>query len=164
MSHMAAIDLEVTDLAALKAAAEYLGLTFMEGQTTWRWFGRWMRDYNDQDAAFVQGIKPEEYGKCADHVLTIAGNKSAYEVGVVRRRDGKPGWILLYDFWGPGQALVNLLQGVDKDGKYDRVGKLKQAYVACKSRPQLEAKGFDCRIITTKTNHVQCVGRRLKRR
>ena len=163
MSHMAVIDLEVRDLRALKAAAEYLGLTFVEGQKEWRWYGRWVGDYSNPDAAFLQGIPPEEYGKCADHVLTIAGNETAYEVGVVRRRDGKPGWILLYDFWGPGKALVDLLQGVDKDGKYDRVGKLKQAYVACMSKPQMEADGYDCRIITTENNHVQCVGRRLKR-
>ena len=91
------------------------------------------------------------------------GNKVAYEIGLVSRWDGKPGWVLVYDFWGPGEAITKLVQGENEKGQFNRVGKLKQYYAACKSRKQLMAKGFDCRIIMSTNKHVQCVARRAKR-
>jgi hypothetical protein len=162
MLHMAAIDLEITDLDALEEACKHLGLELVRGQKTWRWHGRWVNDFHVQEAAYNNGIKPEEYGQCADHVLAIAGNKDAYEIGVVSRRDGKPGWVLVYDFLGPGEAISKLIQGENENGQVDRAGKLKQYYVVCKSTQQLKAKGFDYRIITTSNGHVQCVARRLR--
>lgn len=51
------------------------------------------------------GMTAEDLGKCS-HVLRVKGNSSAYEIGVVRRRDGRPGFSLVFDFWGSnGRAL-----------------------------------------------------------
>ena len=162
MSHMTAIDLEITDLAALEEACKHLGLELVRGQRTWRWHGRWINDFHAQEAAYDYGIKIEDYGRCADHVIAIAEKEDAYEVGVVRRHDGKPGWVLVYDCLGPGEAITKLIQGENDKGQFDRAGRLKQYYAVCKSMQQLKAKGFDCRIILKSNNHVQCVGRRLK--
>jgi hypothetical protein len=163
MSHMAAIDLEIRDLDALKEACQHLGLTLVLGQTTWKWWGSWVNDFHAKEAAFHFGIKPDEYGRCADHVLKVVGDEGAYEVGVVRRRDGKPGWILVYDFYGSaGEKVTKLLQGVDEKGQFDRAGKLKQYYAACVAAKVQRQKGFDCRIIQKENNHVQCIARRLK--
>ncbi len=54
------------------------------------------------------------------HALSIPDDKNAYEIGVIARRDGKPGYTLLWDFWAGGYGLVKKV-GANCD-------KLKQAY------------------------------------
>ena len=108
MSHVNAIDLEIKDLGALKAACERLGYEWKEGQTTYRWFGRWVGDY-----PMPEGFKVEDLGKC-NHAISVPG--ASYEIGVVTR-NGKT--TLLWDFWQSG----GLEKVVGKGG-----GKLKQAY------------------------------------
>ena len=44
MSHIAKIELEITDPDTLKLACERLGLQFMENQTTYSWYGTWIGD------------------------------------------------------------------------------------------------------------------------
>ena len=164
MSHMAAIDLEITDLDALEAACKHLKLELVRGQTTWKWFGRWVNDFHAKEAAYNFGIGPKEYGKCAEHAIRMVddANANAYEIGVVRRRDGKPGYILLFDFFAQGDKITKLIQGTNEKGEFDRAGKLKQYYTACKSEQQLKAKGYDCRIVVKDNQHVQCVARRMR--
>ena len=125
MSHVSCIDVEIKDLAALKQVAKELGLEFVEGQKTYKWYGQWVKDYNANDAAYKHGIAPENYGKCA-HVLRIPGNQQAYEVGVVELPNGS--YKLVWDFWAGGYGLR------DKIGTKGE--KLVQGYskeVACKT-------------------------------
>jgi hypothetical protein len=170
---MAAISLHVTDIDDLEQACKVLGLRLDRDRSTWRWFGSWVDDYHKGDAAYLSaGIKPAEYGKCADHVITIPGDDTCYEIGVVRRRDGQPGWVLIYDFWGSeGQRMADRIQATeqvtDPETKQtttvtDRAGLLKQAYEAAFTHRRMTAKGFDARIIKKGNGHVQCVGRRRK--
>lgn len=111
MSHVAAIDLVIDpkspeSLTALQAACKELGLIFVEGQKTFAWFGTWVDDYDEDDAAYKRaGIKPEDYGKC-EHAIKLPGCN--YEIGVVRRPDGK-GLTLIYDFFGEGKKIQNAL-------------------------------------------------------
>lgn len=114
MSHVAMIDLEIRDLEALKAACRRLGLEFVKGQTTYKWYGRHVGDY-----PLPTGFAQEDLGKC-DHAIRVPGNSRAYEIGVVRRRDGRPGYTLLWDFWQGGYGLE------EKVGQ--EAGRLKQAY------------------------------------
>jgi len=152
MSHMAAIALHVTDLSALKEAVEALGLQIKKAQT-WKWFGSWQNDYHATEAAFNFGIKPNEYGKCAEYVISIPGNSHAYEVGVVRRRDGKPGWVLVYDFWAGGQGMSEKISGPTKPA-----GLLVQAYTIAESAKTLRAEGHKVQVKKNhKTGHMQCV-------
>lgn len=114
MSHVAQIDLEIRDLEALEAAARSLGLELVRGRTAYRWYGRHVGDY-----PLPAGFTKDDLGRC-DHAIRIPGDDRAYEIGVVRRRDGRPGYVLLWDCWQGGYGLE------------ERVGagaaRLKQAY------------------------------------
>ena len=86
MSHVATIDIEVTDLGTLAAAAKRLGMELVQGQKTYRWFaGR--------------------QGDC-EHAVRIPGDNKAYEIGVVKRTDGRLGYA-----WNGIHSTVRLASG-----------------------------------------------------
>ncbi len=138
MSHVANVDLEIDDLGSLKEAAKAIGLEFMDGQTTFKWFGRFMNDYNGQNAAHLHGINPKDYGKCL-HAIRIPGNDKAYEIGVIKNPNGK-GFTLVWDFWQKGFGLQDV---IGKDG-----GLLKQSYTIMRAKKEMLRKGY--RATTTK--------------
>lgn len=120
MSHVATVDLDVTDLGVLAAACRRIGLEFVEGQQTYRWYGQSMGD-----GSIPAGFTAEDLGRC-EHAIRLADGSTRgrfqppYEIGVVRRRDGRPGWALLLDEWQGGYGLIDVCgQGA---------GTLKQAY------------------------------------
>jgi hypothetical protein len=76
MSHLARIELEVTDLESLCKACSYIGLTLVKGKTTFKW-------YNGD-------------GAC-DHAIEVPG--AGYEIGLVFK-EGK--YELQTDFWDKG--------------------------------------------------------------
>lgn len=127
MSHVVKVELHITDLDALAKAAEMLGLEFKEGQKTFAWFGQHVGDY-----PLPEGFKASDMGKC-DHALTVKNNDRAYGVGVCARRDGKPGYCVLFDFWAGGNGLVNHIGPEAK--------KLKQAYAVQVARKALLKAG-----------------------
>lgn len=128
MSHIATVDLHITDLAALRAACETLGLEFTEGRTNFRWYGRVVGDYPLPEAFTVADM-----GQC-DHVIGIKDNALAYEIGVVRRRDGKPGYLLMYDNWRRGMGLEDVIG--------PGAGKLKQQYAAQVAATKARTQGY----------------------
>jgi hypothetical protein len=95
MSHVARIDLVITDLDALKKAAEELGGVFHHGRTTYQWFGKHVGDY-----PLPAGIRKEDLGNC-EHVISAPG--VGYEIGVKQMPDGT--FTLLFDFYGEGVGL-----------------------------------------------------------
>lgn len=115
MSHVSNIDVEVKDLPSLKVACEELGLEFRENQKTAKWYGNYVGD-----EPLPEGFTEEDLGKC-EHAIGIAGNPVAYEVGVVRNKNGS-GFSLMYDSWNKGYGLEELI-GVG-------ACKLKQAYAS----------------------------------
>ncbi len=119
MSHVASVKLEIKDIDALEASCkEFPGVTFHRGKKTWRWFLRWMNDYSGQDAAYKNGIRPEQYGH-GEHCISVEG--SDYDIGVVKV-DG--GYRLVYDFYGTGQKLAEKFGG-------QALPQLKDMYGAC---------------------------------
>jgi hypothetical protein len=100
MSHIAEVNLLVQDLNALHRACHRLGLELVRGQRTYRWYGRSVGDY-----PLPVGFAKNELGTC-EHAIRIPGNDRAYEIGIVTRRDGKPGYALLWDFYQGGYGLV----------------------------------------------------------
>jgi|APCry1669188910_1035180.scaffolds.fasta_scaffold21088_2 hypothetical protein len=130
MSHVSSINLHIKDLAALRAACHELGLTFLENKKSFEWYGHWVDDYSAQDAAYRNGIKPEDYGKCA-HAIKIPG--TTYEIGVVNNPKG-PGLTLVYDFWGPGETIKQTL-GIGLE-------KLKQIYSTHAATNAARKKGW----------------------
>jgi hypothetical protein len=128
VSHVATVDLHIKDLDSLKAACKAMGLEFREGQKTYKWYGHSVGDY-----PLPEGFKANELGQC-EHAIGIPGNKRAYEIGVVRRRDGKPGYMLMWDFWNGGYGLQEV---VGQDCK-----KLRQQYATQVSIKQVRKQGF----------------------
>jgi hypothetical protein len=105
MSHVVSLNFYIDDLDCLETACKNLGLELRRGQKEYKWFGEWREDYNEDSAAYKQGIKPEDYGKC-EHAIVVKDNPKAYEIGLVPRTDGKPGYQMAYDFWAGGHGLM----------------------------------------------------------
>lgn len=128
MSHVAEISLEIKDLDALAVSCRKLGLELKRGQEEYRWFGRSVGDY-----PLPKGFKKADLGKC-DHAIIQPNNPQGYEIGVVKRRDGKPGYTLLWDSWNGGYGLQ------------DKVGRnaclLKQRYGAEVAAKKARQQGF----------------------
>lgn len=99
MSHVSAIDVEIQDLDALAVACEAAGLELVRDQATYKWYGTHVGDW-----PIPKGFTKADLGKC-EHAIRVPGNPRAYEIGVVRRRDGRPGFQLIWDFWGGGNGL-----------------------------------------------------------
>jgi hypothetical protein len=137
MSHVAEIEIQITDLAALAAACRRLGFVFREGQKTYRWYGRWEGDY-----PLPEGFSQEDLGKC-DHAIQVPG--ADYEVGVVKARQGM-GYRLLWDFWSQG-GLTERLGGKAK--------KLVQAYGVEKAKREARKQGFSVYETTRKDGSVR---------
>lgn len=92
--------MKIRNLDALKAACDELGLEFVEGQKTYKWYGRHVGDY-----PIPVGFTVNDMGRCS-HAIRVKGNTTAYEIGVVESPDGD-GWSLLYDFWNRGYGLMD---------------------------------------------------------
>lgn len=80
----------------MKATIEALGGTCLDKQT-FAWYGRFMND-----SPIPEGMDPEDYGKC---LWAAAFPDSEYEVGVIKALNGKPGFQLVWDEWGPGKKI-----------------------------------------------------------
>ena len=129
MSHVTTIDIDIHDLDALAIAAGDCGCTLNLGQQTYRWYGTHVGDF-----PLPQGFKSEDMGHC-EHAITSNDNSQAYEVGVVKRRDGQAGWTLIYDFWAGGYGMSEVVGG--------RCERLKQAYATEVARKQMRKQGWN---------------------
>ena len=139
MSHITTVQLEIKDLDALQAACEELGLELVRGQTQYKWFGRFVGDYNDP-AVKELGVPISEYGKC-EHAIRVQGAGSqTYEIGVVRNPKGE-GYVLLLDFWSGGYGLMEKVSSTGKSSGKD-CDRLKQAYTAHVSMRELTRAGY----------------------
>lgn len=135
MSHVPEMEIEIKDLDSLDKACDELGLELVRWKKTFKWFGRHMGDY-----PLPAGFSASDIGKC-EHAIRVKGDSKAYEVGIVSRRDGRPGYTALYDFWQGGFGLM------DKIG--ENGDKLKQEYAAQVSIKHAKKKGFT---VTRKIN------------
>jgi hypothetical protein len=99
----------------------------MEGQRSFRWFGEIVGDGGPLPAGFTEA----DMGKC-DHAIRIKGDMAHYEIGVCQRRDGKPGFTLLWDSW----------EGVLQQKAGDKCGRLVQGYAAEVAIRQARRQGF----------------------
>ena len=106
MSHVASVKCFVTDLNALEAVAKKLGMELVRDAKTYAWFGSWVGDFRGSTAAVDNGHRPEDFGKCVHKLRRADHQQGMYEIGVVARVDGKPGFELVYDNWGSGGAAI----------------------------------------------------------
>ena len=129
MSHVADVDLEIKDLDSLESACKELGLELVRDQKTYKWWGTHVGDY-----PLPKGFTKNDMGKC-EHAVRIPGNSEAYEIGICKRRDGRPGFTPLWDFFGShGKSMMNV---IGKEGE-----KLKQEYAAQVATKHARKKGF----------------------
>lgn len=128
MSHVTTIDLEIKDLPSLAAACKRIGLELVEGQETYRWYGTSVGDY-----PLPEGFTVEDLGHC-EHAIRLPGKAKAYEIGVVKRRDGKQGYTLLWDFWNGGRGMEAV---AGEDGCH-----IKQAYATEVATKEARRQGF----------------------
>jgi hypothetical protein len=143
MSHVVSIQTLITDLDALRQAVAELGCTWHQGVKEYRWWGRSAGDY-----PIPAGFKAEDLGKC-EHMIAVPG--AEFQIGVVRRRDGKPGWTLLYDFYGRrGQPIHDHLG--------EGLKKLSQRYTVCKTERELRKLGANTHRLTLASGKVAVVG------
>lgn len=132
MSHVAAIEIQVKDLDALELGGGRLGMELLRNVTQHKWWGHHVGDY-----PLPKGFTAADMGHC-DHVLRIKGNTKAYEIGVCKRRDGKAGYTLLWDFYGgAGQELERV---IGHNGK-----KLTQEYARAVAVKNAQRQGFSIR-------------------
>ena len=137
MSHLAKIELEIKDLAALRAAVQNLGYEFKEGQQTYAWYGRWVGD-----SPLPDGVSKDELGKCS-HAIKVPG--CSYEIGVVQKG---PHYILLWDYWHAG-GLSKVIG--------NNAGILKQAYTLERIRREARLKHYKFREKLLPNNTIQIV-------
>lgn len=129
MSHVADVEIKIRDLKAAEAAAKACGGELVIGQKTHKWYGRFMNDWNSQDAA-ARRRDPKSFGKC-DHAIKFPG--VAYEIGLCKEEDGS--YTPVYDSWGPGNGIVQACGGL-------KLPKFQNEYAAAVSTRVLARKGF----------------------
>jgi hypothetical protein len=145
MSHVVAIEMVLTDLAAIKAACKEMGLVFKENQKTFKWWGRWANDYGAADAAYRQGIATKDYGKC-EHAIGVPG--TSWEIGLVR---SEAGYKLAFDFYGSsGLPILNAVGG-------QNAGKFLQTYGVHKATLEARKRGYTVQRKAAKGGAIQLV-------
>lgn len=143
MSHVAAVALEITDLDSLEDACKMMGLELVRGQQTYKWYGTHVGDYPIPD-----GFTKADMGRC-EHAIRIPGNSQAYEIGVVKNRNGQPGYTLLWDFWGGGFGMQ---AKVGKEG-----GLLKQSYSIARAQRHAKKMGHKTKIVKKQNGYIQLI-------
>jgi hypothetical protein len=126
MSHVESIKLNITDLDALEAACKSIGLELSRGQKTYRWWGHSVGDY-----PIPAGFTANDLGKC-EHAIRIPNNNSAYEIGVVKNRDGRDGYTLLWDFYAGGKGMQSMVG----DSQASKLVQANQLEVASRNIPR----------------------------
>jgi hypothetical protein len=142
MSHITKIDLQVKDLNALDNACARLGLELVREQKTFKWYGRFIGDTVPPKELMEQGYTAAKYGTCA-HAIRVKGNAAAYEIGLIKRADGK-GYMLAWDSFLGGYGLC---ARVGYDQKDLGATKLKDWYAAEVARKQMSKQGFQVRMV-----------------
>lgn len=145
MSHIAEVEVQILDLDCLDAACKRLGnVELVRNQQSYKWWG-----YSVDEPP--EGFTKEDLGKC-DHAIRVKGNADAYEVGIVRSRQGA-GYVLHWDFFAGGYGL--------QDAVGDNCKKLKQAYAIEVAKKAARRQGLTVREQKQKDGSVRlvCVGR-----
>lgn len=120
MSHVVALEIDITDIDAMEQACKEVGLELHRDTKTYNWYGTWVNDYDRQDAAYKQGIEPKDYGTNAKHVISLPGRpKGSYEIGLHVNKEGKT--VAVFDFFGSGGQAIEKVAG-------HRASKLMQKY------------------------------------
>lgn len=136
ISHISKIELECDNLDILGKTARSFGGQLIQGQQTYKWYGKFMNDYPLPD-----GVKAEDLGKC-DHAIKLPS--ASYEIGVSKNEKGK--YELRWDFWHSG----GLERVIGKGG-----GLFKQRYTDFRTEHELKMKKLKYKRTVDEKNNVQ---------
>lgn len=131
---MVKLGLKIKCLSSLEQACKSLGLTLAKNKTSYRWWGHHVGDH-----PLPEGFTAADLGKC-EHAIQVTGDSSAYEMGVVKSKDGD-GYELLYDFYGA--AGQKMMVKVGKNG-----GLLKQAYTIERAKRVAKLEDYEVTVTT----------------
>lgn len=148
MSHVAKVPkcrIRPDDFDLAAEAAQLCGGRLRLNQKTHKWFGRWVNDYHGADAAY-RTMDPKDFGKC-DHAIAIEGDSNAYEIGLVKQKDGL--YELVYDNWNQGGGL----ERPDRFGKGLR--NFRRNFSALVSERQLKRDGHRVRRIEREDGFIE---------
>lgn len=122
------------------------------GKKTYKWYGRWVNDYNNADAAYKQGLNTDEYGKC-EHVIKAKGQQGGYEIGLVKNPNGA-GLVPVLDFYGPGAALRDLVgdKGQHLGTAYNKAAIKQQAKLEGYTLTEQKLENGKIRLVATSYN------------
>jgi len=136
MSHVQAEEMTFNSRRDMESAAALLDAEIVE-KSTYEWYGLWMNDFDDEDAAYRKGVSVEDYGTC-DLVLRPKERKQDdYEVGLVKQGDGS--YRPVYDVFGSGKKLITQFG--------PKLSKFKQTYATVATKRTLKRQGY--RVATT---------------
>lgn len=121
LSHVVSVDIEINDIAAVRAACQRMGWEFKEGQQTYKWWGKSVGDYPLPD-----GVSADDLGKC-DHAIGLPG--AAWEIGLMKR-DGK--FVPVWDYFSGG-GLENILPENGMNG-FLQAYAIEKAKVECRKQ------------------------------
>jgi hypothetical protein len=145
MSHVVSIATRLEDLTAVELACAELSkltgrkMTLERNVGSYRWFGTSVGDY-----PLPAGFSKEDLGKC-EHRITVDG--CGYDIGLARAKDGK-GYVMLFDFWGPGNGLLDALctaeqaQAVRQNKAACTAGRFMQSYGVHKAELSARKLGY----------------------
>ena len=106
-----------------------MGWELVEGQHTFKWYGRYVGDYRAFEKQLADlGIKVEDYGKC-DHAIRVPG--AEYEIGLVQKGNR---FVPLWDAWREG--------GLNTITHNNGMGGFLQAYATEKAKLEARRKGY----------------------
>ena len=139
MSHVHEGTVVYRDLDAFRVAVERCGGVFLEGQTSFHWWGRWAGDWREAGSAFAAGRDPKTFGQCA-HAFKVTGtdtrngSSGPWSVGLVPALDGD-GFCTHYDNFGSAGKALEAVFGVGME-------RLAEEYAAEVAIRQLVAAGY----------------------
>lgn len=109
---------KITDIDALQLAAEQLGMKFTKCEKGKGHFRTWKDDHGGWvgDWDLPEGVTGEEMGDNADYVLSIPGDKKAYELGIVWNEQDQC-WYPAHDFYAGGMGLEKVIGPTTVQGK-----------------------------------------------
>jgi hypothetical protein len=136
-------------MAAAQAAARDNSCNHNPEQRNWKYWGSYVGDYKGADAANKHNLDPKTYGKnAAGGVISLQGDKNAYEVGLYPHPDGQGGFMPVYDFYGEQGRKIQQALGKNLE-------KFKSSYAEHAIRNQAKAQGYSVQKKVTSEGHVQ---------
>jgi hypothetical protein len=144
------VDVFITDLEALGKVCDGLGLDLIKGKTQYAWWGT-----SVGDTPLPAGRTKAQLGTC-EHAIQIKGmpgrmgSGGPWEIGVVKRPDGKPGFTLEYDNYGMHGQMLERKAGV-------QMNILKKELATEVARRQMVRDGYRVRLTENAQGQRQLV-------